>query len=493
MASIWKRKSERRDPTAKWRITYQGSNGARLTVTGCTDRRVTEEIARKLESDVALKQRGVIDGDSEKIIDAARKPILEHQTAFMSFVRSQKPSGHAPRYIQQIESRITAFLKFGEITFLPEVTSDKFAAHVASMQSRGCSGFTINEHIGTLKQFTQWAVMTNRLRTDPLVAAKKADASKLEKKRPRRALSAGEIGCLLSATLDRPLKELRTIRTGRNAGKTIGKVRPEIEAKAKALGQSRMLAYLLALWTGLRRSELAALCWGDVHFDTIPAKLVLRANTTKSKRADSIALHPQIADALRTARPKTTNPTQRVLPAVPNMKVLRADMVFAGIVEQTESGRVDLHAMRKSLGTFLAAHGVPQRVSQAHLRHSDPRLTAVTYTDEALLPTAAAIANLPPLPTAPPQKLRATGTCDYVAHPGDQLDGADVHQRAAPAQRAARTSTQAVALSSTQGVEGVNSGESAQVHEKTGACAPVHRDSEKRAKGLEPSTFTLAT
>ena len=34
------------------------------------------------------------------------------------------------------------------------------------------------------------------------------------------------------------------------------------------------------------------------------------------------------------------------------------------------------------------------------MRHTDPRLTAVTYTDERLLPIAAIIGALPPLPTA---------------------------------------------------------------------------------------------
>jgi integrase len=58
--------------------------------------------------------------------------------------------------------------------------------------------------------------------------------------------------------------------------------------------------------------------------------------------------------------------------------------------------------MRKSLATFLAASGVPQRIAQAHMRHTDPRLTAVTYTDETLLPVAATIGNLPHLPTAWP-------------------------------------------------------------------------------------------
>ena len=70
--------------------------------------------------------------------------------------------------------------------------------------------------------------------------------------------------------------------------------------KATREGVNRRLAYLLAVWSGLRRSELAALTWGDVDLDVLPAKIRLRAETTKSKRADSIALHPQVVDARQT-------------------------------------------------------------------------------------------------------------------------------------------------------------------------------------------------
>ena len=66
----------------------------------------------------------------------------------------------------------------------------------------------------------------------------------------------------------------------------------------------------------------------------------------------------------------------------------------------------------------MAACGVPQRLAQAHMRHTDPRLTSDVYCDESLLPIAAAIASLPALPTGPVMPataLRMTGTCDEGA------------------------------------------------------------------------------
>ena len=135
-----------------------------------------------------------------------------------------------------------------------------------------------------------------------------------------------------------------------------------------------------------------------------------------------------------------------MLSAVPSMAVLKAYLKLAGVPFETSTGRADLHAMRKSLATMLAARGVPQRTAQAHLRHTDPRLTAGVYTDENLLPTAAAISSLPSLPTtaAPGQAAAvATGT-DGPVPQGEA-------QRAAHAQRAGLIHRQNGALECAEG------------------------------------------
>ncbi len=47
---------------------------------------------------------------------------------------------------------------------------------------------------------------------------------------------------------------------------------------------------------------------------------------------------------------------------------------------------------------------VGQRITQAQMRHQDPRLTAGAYADESLLTVAAEICKLPDLPTAAVKK-----------------------------------------------------------------------------------------
>lgn len=217
---------------------------------------------------------------------------------------------------------------------------------------------------------------------------------------PRRALTVGEIGRLLDAAERRPLLELMTIRHGPDKGQQTAKLKEKTKALARARGRERRLVYLLAAWTGLRRSEIRQLTWGDVQLESLPAKIALRAETTKSKRADSLPIHPQLADELKAWRTGSEGPSDFVFSTVPSMKCLRSDLALAGIADKDEAGRyVDFHSLRVSLSTLLAANKVSPRAAQALMRHTDPRLTAGVYTDEKLLPLAAELQGVPLIPT----------------------------------------------------------------------------------------------
>ena len=64
----------------------------------------------------------------------------------------------------------------------------------------------------------------------------------------------------------------------------------------------------VAVWTGLRRSELRQLEWRDVLLDEPMPHLKLRAATTKPGRADTILLHPQLAENFVPIAPPTLAP-----------------------------------------------------------------------------------------------------------------------------------------------------------------------------------------
>jgi len=63
------------------------------------------------------------------------------------------------------------------------------------------------------------------------------------------------------------------------------------------------LVYLTAVYTGLRRSELYALRWGDVRLRATTPYIQLPAEATRAHRADRVPPRGELADALRKVRP----------------------------------------------------------------------------------------------------------------------------------------------------------------------------------------------
>ncbi|MEL6715306.1 MAG: tyrosine-type recombinase/integrase, partial [Planctomycetota bacterium] len=114
-------------------------------------------------------------------------------------------------------------------------------------------------------------------------------------------------------------------------------------------------------------------------------------------------LRDWVASRLSSERASATEcgeaPPLRLPPTAPLLnvptaliKIMDRDLAFAGIEKRDDLGRtVDVHALRHSFCTHLAKGAVPMRTGQAAMRHSDPRLTACTYTDPALLDVRAAL------------------------------------------------------------------------------------------------------
>jgi integrase len=372
----------------KWYIAYQSERGRKYVV-GYTDKAASIALGKRLEQEAARRHEGLID----RYDDHARIDINEH---LKDFLESRPSHAVSERYRSQFQRRIERIICGVSARRLQDLDPVKINQLLNGLE---LGGHAHNEYVGNIKAFTKWAVEVRRLREDPLASLRKIPRKKINPEHPRRALSPEEIGRLLEVAEFRPLEEVRKVRTGNNKGEFKANVRPRVRRKMLALGSSRRLAYLIAIWTGLRRSEIEQLRWSDIDLDNEVPVIRLRAQTTKSRRGDQLALHPQLVRALREARPGNNARKQKVVSSVPDMKAFRADLEKAGIDPgNAETGFVDFHALRKSLGTMMAVAGMSQRSRQSHMRHTDPRLTENTYMDERLLPVATELSAVPPIP-----------------------------------------------------------------------------------------------
>ncbi len=305
--------------------------------------------------------------------EAANRPLGEHLNDYLADLQAL---GRDDEHMRHVRCRMHRLLEECEWGYCRDVSGDSFQIW---RRRQTHSPKTLNEYLATASAFCRWMERHGRIPENPLKHMTKVESRGREP--ARRALTQAEVRRLLEA-----------------AG-------------------SRKLAYLIPLFTGLRRQEVNALCWGDVDLGASGPVLRVRASTTKNKKQALIRIHQELAAELLRVRPREYLSSAAVLPdGVPSMKVMREDLAAANIPFIDERGRrADFHALRQTFGTNLTLAGVMPRVVMELMRHSDLKLTMKTYTDATQLPVADAVGHLPwygqnnPLPQLLPQELVPPG------------------------------------------------------------------------------------
>ena len=332
------------------------------------DKQVAVARLKKLVQEVQMEGEGLI---PQKSLRLAGQRILLHHV--QDFVTDLTVSGRDDEYVDHVDYRLGILFRDLKWTGLRDLSADGFQQWRAQNATR-LAAKTVNEYLNSLNVFCNWLVRNGRLAESPFKLVSRLQTAGKERY-VRRALSLAESSRLL------------------------------------AVSDDRRLSYLLALRTGLRRTELASLQWGDVDLDAASPALTVRAETAKNRKRVTMALHTEVAAALRAAKPASVRANDPILSTgVPDMETFKGDLKRAGIPYKDDQGRVvDFHALRKTLCTDLGRAGVNPWQAMRIMRHSDIQLTVRTYTDASQLPLQDALAKLASLtpdrsktaPTAP--------------------------------------------------------------------------------------------
>ena len=350
-----------------YRLAYQFPGMARkkFVSLNTTDKQVAEKRADDFLRERQQEAAGII---LPKVLrDSGHRELTEH---IRDYTRDLRSSQRDEGYVYTVEKRLLKLARECSWHFFREITADSFQAWRTRQRK---AAKTLKQYFDTAVAFIKWMERHQRCMGNPLERVSRIETRGREK-RVRRALSREEIARLL------------------------------------AVSGSRRLGYLAAIYTGLRRGELKALQWGDVHLEE--GFLIARAATTKNRRASSIPLHDDLRSALKAERaarfirheavPVFTQET------LGSMYRMRQDLKSANIPEEDAQGRrVDFHALRGSLNTHLALAKVDPQTRQQIMRHSDIRLTLGVYTDKTMLPIADALRSLPSF-SRPPESEDAT-------------------------------------------------------------------------------------
>ena len=351
----------------RWWMRWVLPDGTERQAKGFMDRTATEQEAARREREAARMAAGFVEVEERHLT----APLGEHLDAFLA---DQERAGRSDKYREILESRITKMKDACGWHTLRAIQPSTVTPFLASLKSDGLAPKTINEYLNAANAFLNWCIQQRRLLANPLANVTRTDQT--IKMRKRRALSIEEIQRLL------------------------------------AVAGPRRLLYLVAVTTGIRRGELEALQWGDVHLDGIRPFIALRAETTKARRADTVPLRHDVAAELRREMPTDVTPETKVFGRFPRMRDLKPDLDRAKIPYKDANGRqADFHALRMTFATMLAKSGAAPRTAMELMRHTDLRLTMNVYTDPSILDTGGAVEDLPDL-TRPPKAAAAllTGT-----------------------------------------------------------------------------------
>jgi integrase len=151
--------------------------------------------------------------------------------------------------------------------------------------------------------------------------------------------------------------------------------------------------YWLAVETGLRAGELCGLRVGDLDLERCLLRVEQsswRGKVQQPKTENAIrsfAISPEMASHLRDFLARWRPNSGRLLFATRNGTPWDANLLvkrkLQPLLEKLEIRRCGLHAFRHTNGTLMDRLGVPLKVRQQRLGHSDPRLTLGVYTHVA--------------------------------------------------------------------------------------------------------------
>jgi len=382
MASIFKRGRDKGKRRAFWYVSYNDHKGVRRTRKGFTDKTLTEQLGAKLENEVLLRQRGLIDPEDERIASQKSSPISEHLDAF-----EHSLAPNSEKYVKLLMSRVRRIVKECQFEVIGDIQPEAVAVKLAALRSaEGFGHRTHNHYVQGLLTFCNWLVQSRRYPSNPLVGLERLNAD-ADVRHPRRALSPDEVEML--------------VESARNSDEFI----------QEFSGEDRARIYIISFMTGLRRTEIASLTPRSFNLDSDPPTLTVKATVSKHRKKDVLPLHPELVTMLRVWI-SGMDPDQLLFEHLERRRtwlMVKKDLERVGIPYQTDEGIADFHAAgRHSHVTELLRSGASLPEARELARHSDIR-TTMKYTHIGMDDRAKALGNLR-------WQRNGSGTRDLASH-----------------------------------------------------------------------------
>ena len=368
MASIRKLSRDKGKKNKPYYIQYFDADGNRVTAKGFTDKALTEQLAAKLENEVMLRKRGMIDPAQERLLSIKQSPIEGHLDAF-----ARSMANNTEKHRKLTMTRVRRVIEGCGFLSLAEMDGEKVVDWLnATRQAEDLGARTFNHYMQAADAFGKWLVATKRLPANPLAGMERLN-SETDIRHKRRALSTEEVS--------------RLVESARSSGEVVQGYDGELRARA----------YLLSFFTGLRRQEIGSLTPRSFKLDDAQPTLVVEAACSKHRRRDTLPMHPELVGLVR-EWVRGLAPDDLLFPRIERKKtwlMVKKDLERVGIPYETPDGIADFHAAgRHSHITGLVRSGASIMEAKELARHADIRQT-VKYTHIGMEDRAEALAGLP--------------------------------------------------------------------------------------------------
>jgi site-specific recombinase XerD len=368
MASIYKRSRDRGRKNKPYWIEHLDADGNRRVVKGFTDKGLTEQLAARLENEVLLRKRGMIDPEQERLASQRQAPIVESLDAFERSLENNTPK-HRKLTMTRVR-RVVEGCGFKAVGELDAECVQEWLGAIRRTEDMGAR--TYNHYLQAIDAFAKWLVATRRLTSNPLAGIERLNAE-TDVRHKRRALTPEEVS--------------RLVDSARASG-------CDVQGYD---GERRARVYLTSFLTGLRRQELASLTPRSFKLDVPQPTLTVAAACSKHRREDTLPMHSELQILVREwiAGMDADEPLFPRLDRKKTWLMVKKDLERIGISYETADGFADFHAAgRHSYVTGLLRHGATLVEAKELARHADVRMT-MRYTHIGLEDQAAALAGLP--------------------------------------------------------------------------------------------------
>jgi site-specific recombinase XerD len=357
MASVFKCGADKGVKGSCYYVGWTDVNGKRRMRKAFTDKGLSEQLAAKLENEVMLRKRGLIDPEIDRLDQSARKPIEQHLAAYSKTLSNR---GTTAKHVRLTESRLKSVIDGCKIEKLKDINRDRVADFLHGLRTREekpIGARTFNHYIQTLDGFCRWLLGTSRINRNPLTSVERLNAE-VDVRHRRRSLSSAEMAKLIEGA--------------RQSKKKIQRYSGELLAKL----------YLFSYLTGLRRKELASLQPSSFNLSAQPPIVTVDAACSKHRKRDVLPLHSELVALLEQWLPQL-GPSDFLFPKLERKKtwfMVKRDLENVGIPYETEEGFEDFHAAgRHSHITGLLQSGATLTQARELARHGDIRMT-MRYT-----------------------------------------------------------------------------------------------------------------